>query len=150
MKLWLLPFLALLSCCSELGKDYEHAAPAKWWAEHRTSSTINADAEKLSVDQQYAIYRYGADYFRPGRFVYEPLVSSGPRAIPLLRSKLRQLDDSWSIWTVAIVIEEMNGQTYDVAADRGLSADLWSAAERARGPYSDQIKQIAQRISHRR
>lgn len=151
MKFGLLAFLGFcVSCCHDLDNDYEHSFAAKFWAEHRTgTSPLDADAAKLSVEQQYAIYRYGTEYFRPGTFSYEQLVLYGPRAVPLLRSKLRQLDDSWSVWTVAIVLEEMNGRTYNVASDPGLSADLWAAAQRARGPYSVLNKQIAQRIAPR-
>jgi hypothetical protein len=143
-------FAVCLSCCSDLGNDYDHAVAAKFWAEHEArSASLNADAAKLPIDQQYAVYRYGTEYFRPGRFTYEPLVSSGSRAVPLIRSKLTQLDDSWSIWTVAVMLEAMDGRTYKVAADAGLSADLWAAAERARGPYAADIKEIAGRIAPR-
>lgn len=142
----------LLACCDKLGDDYAHASAAKFWAAHPTLSdaSVETDAAKLSVEEQYAIYRYGAEYYRPGLFLDAPLVANGSKAIPLIEKKLRGLNDSWSIWTVALVLRNMDGKTYDVSADKQLSETLWAAAERADGPYAIYISEIAQEIAPRR
>lgn len=141
----------LLAGCDKLGDDYDHDRAAKFWANHSRLSdpSTKTDAAKLSVADQYAIYRYGAEYYRPGRFLDAPLVASGSKAIPLLQSKLQKMNDSWSIWTVAIVLKNMDGNTYDVSADAELSDTLWTAANRADGPYVSSIRQIAEEIAPR-
>lgn len=138
-------------CCDRLGDDYEHARAVKFWGAHPTLSdpSVETDAAKLSVDEQYAIYRYGAEHYRPGVFLDAPLVASGSKAIPLLQTKLRILNDSWSIWTIAIVLRNMDGKTYDVSEDAQLSEALWAAARRADGPYAPYVIKIAQEIAPR-
>jgi hypothetical protein len=139
----------LLVGCDKLGDDYDHDRAAEFWAAHSRLSdpSTETDAAKLPVADQYAIYRYGAEYYRPGRFLDAPLVASGSKAIPLLQSKLQEMNDSWSIWTVAIVLGNMDGKTYDVSADAKLSDTLWAASKRADGPYAPSIRQIAQEIA---
>ncbi len=150
LAIFCLPFL--LAACDKLGDDYEHGIAAKFWEVHPKLSdrSTEADAAKLPVADQYAIYRYGTEYYRPGRFLSTPLVASGPRAIPLLQTKLQGMKDSWSIWTVVTVIGEMDGKTYNVSADANLSKTLWAAAQRADGPYAPSIRQIVQEIAPRR
>jgi hypothetical protein len=132
----LLPFLALAlaACMPPLypGKsgDYD-VAVGKAWAKSHGWSGWQEGAETLTLDQLYAIHRYGLNKIHPSPTMNAEFARRGAAAAPFLRSKLESATtygQVGSIFEALLAMQEAG--SYDVSTDSAFVAVIQSQAAR--------------------
>jgi hypothetical protein len=82
-------------------------------------STRVERARRLSLEEQYKVFRYGNDVIHPPLMdMADPIAERGKAAIPFLLDQLRSDDDDLAVRDILLVFSRMAGLgTYPVKSD---------------------------------
>ncbi len=128
--------MALAGCFPTLypgpSADYDLAFARSWSAERQAGDAT--PVERLSLEQLYAVHRFGLARVHPSRGRADEFARRGAAAVPFLRAKLEG-ERSWG--QVGSILEAFKAMqdagTYDVRRDPSLVALI----QRAAGRYGD-------------